>query len=93
MSGLPRSLRGHDTIWVVVDCLTKSMHFLPIRVSNLVEDLSVIYVHEIVRLHRVSVLIVFYRDAHFTLLFFKGMQSVLGSDLRFNTTFHSQNDK
>ena len=51
VSGLFRSLRRHDTVWVVVDHLTKSAHFLPIRLSNSTEDLGVIYVHEIVQLH------------------------------------------
>ena len=56
--GLPRSLRGHDTIWVVVDHLTKFTHFLLIRLSNSVEDLGVIYVRKIVRLHGVPVSII-----------------------------------
>ena len=38
----------HDTVWVVVDRLTKSAHFLPILLSNSVEDLGVIYVREII---------------------------------------------
>ena len=45
---LPMSLRGHDTIWVMVDHLTKSMHFFPIYLSNSVEDLDIIYIPEIV---------------------------------------------
>ena len=51
MSSLPRSLRGHDIVWVVVDRLIKSAHFFPIHLSNLAEDLGIIYVHKIVRLH------------------------------------------
>ena len=51
MSGLPRSLRRHDTVWIVIDHLPKSAHFLPIRLSNLIEDLGIIYLHEIIRLH------------------------------------------
>ena len=88
VSGLPRSLRGHDTVWVVVDRLTKSAHFLPIRLSNSAEDLGVIYVREIVRLHGVPVSIVSDRDPRFTSLFWKGMQSALGSDLRLSTAFY-----
>ena len=93
VSGLPRSLRGHDTVWVVVDRLTKSAHFLPIRLSNSAEDLGVIYVREIVRLHGVPVSIVSDRDPRFTSLFWKGMQSALGLDLRFNMAFHPQTDE
>ena len=62
MSGLPRSLRGHDTVWIVVDCLTKSTHFLPICLSNLVEYLGVIYVRKIIQLQEVLVSIVSNRD-------------------------------
>ena len=69
MSGLPRSLRRHNTIGVVVNCLTKFVHFLPIRPSNSAEDLSVIYVRKIVQLHGVPVSIVSDRDPRFTSLF------------------------
>ena len=48
MLGLPRSLRGHANVWVVVDHLTKSKHLLPIRLSISIEDLGVVYVCETV---------------------------------------------
>ena len=67
--GLPISIRGHDTVWVIVDRLTKSAHFLPIRLSNSVADLGIIYVREIVRLCKVPVSIVSNRDPHFTSFF------------------------
>ncbi|GFY95611.1 hypothetical protein Acr_10g0009960 [Actinidia rufa] len=82
VTGLPRSLRGHDAVWVIVDHLTKSAHFLSIRLSNSAEDLGVLYVREIVS----------DRDPRFTSLFWKGMQSALGSDLRLSTAFHPQID-
>ena len=44
VSDLPRLLRRHNTVLAIVDHLTKSAHFLPIRLSNLAEDLGVIYV-------------------------------------------------
>ena len=47
--GLPRYSRGKDAIWVIVDRLTKSAHFLPMRVSDKVEQLCELYVYEIVR--------------------------------------------
>ena len=90
VTGLPTSLREHDTVWVIVDHLTKFAHFLAIRLSNSVEDLGVIYVHEIVRLHGVPVSIILDKDPRFTSIFWKGMQSALGSDLRLSTTFHPQ---
>ena len=54
--GLPRSLRGDDTVWVVVNRLTKFVHFLSIHLSNSAEDLDVVYIHEIVRLHGIPYL-------------------------------------
>ena len=69
VTGLPRSLRGHDAVWVIVDRLTKSAHFLPIRLSNSAEDLGVLYVREIVRFHGVPVSIVSDRDPRFISLF------------------------
>ena len=48
---LPRSPRGKDAVWVIVDRLSKSAHFIPIRTTNSASDLAPIYVREIVRLH------------------------------------------
>ena len=56
--GLPRTQRQHDVIWVIVDRLTKSAHFLPINVEDSLEKLAQLYVDEIVRLHGVPVSIV-----------------------------------
>ena len=56
--GLPWTQRQHDAIWVIVDRLTKSAHFLPINVKDSLEKLAQLYVDEIMRLHGVLVLIV-----------------------------------
>ena len=48
--GLPRCRSGHDTIWVIIDRLTKSAHFLPIRNSDSLDKLAQLYVREIIRL-------------------------------------------
>ena len=58
VTGLPRTQRQHDAIWVIVDQLTKSAHFLPVNVKDSLEKLAQLYVDEIVRLHGVPVLIV-----------------------------------
>ncbi|KAJ8764497.1 hypothetical protein K2173_006237 [Erythroxylum novogranatense] len=60
--GLPRTPRQHDAIWVIVDQLTKSAHFLPVRENNTLDQLAQKYVSEIVRLHGVPVSIVSDRD-------------------------------
>ncbi|GKD34982.1 putative reverse transcriptase domain-containing protein, partial [Tanacetum coccineum] len=52
---LPKTSRGHDTIWVIVDCLTKSAHFIPTRAINSMETLTRLYIKEIVSRHRVPI--------------------------------------
>ena len=62
---LPRSPRGRDAIWVVVDRLTKSMHFIPMKTMSSAQDLVPLYIKEVVRLHGVPKSIVLDRDAKF----------------------------
>lgn len=64
--GLPRTRRGHDAIWVVVDKLTKTSHFLPMAIGASLESLARLYIDRIVRLHGVPVSIVSDRDPRFT---------------------------
>ena len=66
VTGLPRTQRQHDAIWVIVDLLTKSAHFLPSNVEDSLEKLAKLYVDEIVRLHGVLVSIVSDRDPRLT---------------------------
>ncbi|KAL0291142.1 UNVERIFIED_CONTAM: Transposon Tf2-12 polyprotein [Sesamum calycinum] len=90
--GLPRTLRKHDAIWVIVDRLTKSAHFLPIRLGDSLDKLAELYVSEIVRLHGVPVSIVSDRDPRFTSRFWGSLQGALGTKLHFSTAFHPQTD-
>ena len=92
VSGLPRSRRGCDCIWVIVDRLTKSAHFLAKRSTNNVGQLAKLFIKEIVRLHRVLVSIVFDRDPLFTSRFWARLHKEMGTKLRFSTTFHPQTD-
>ena len=55
---LPRTLRGHDVVWVIVDLLTKSTHFLAVRMTFTLEAFYRLYIREIVRLHGVPVYII-----------------------------------
>ena len=66
MVGLLRCQSGYDAIWVIVDRLTKSAHFLPMKNNDSVEKLAELYVKEIVRLHGTPVSIVSDRDPIFT---------------------------
>ena len=92
VSGLPKTVRGCDSIWVIVDRLTKSAHFLPVRVTYTLDKLAEIYVREIVRLHGVPKSIVSDRDSRFTSKFWKSLQNALGTRLKFSTAFHPQTD-
>nr|KYP57906.1 Transposon Ty3-G Gag-Pol polyprotein [Cajanus cajan] len=64
--GLPRTAKNLDFIWVIVDKLTKSAHFIPINIRYPLERLTKLYIGEIVRLHGVSTSIVSNRDSRFT---------------------------
>ncbi|GJU35984.1 putative reverse transcriptase domain-containing protein [Tanacetum coccineum] len=63
---LPKTLSEHDTIWVIVDRLTKSAHFIPTRETNSMETLTRLYIKEIVSRHGVPISIISDRDSHFT---------------------------
>jgi hypothetical protein len=66
VSGLPRGKKGNNAIWVIVDRLTKSALFLPMRMTDSVDKLSKLYVNEVVRLYSVPVSIVSGKDPRFT---------------------------
>ncbi len=76
--GLPRSLKGHDVIWVIVDRLTKSAHFLPIKVNSTLDKLAWLYIQEIVRLHGAPVSIVSDRDPNSLLVFGRACKQLWG---------------
>lgn len=89
---LPKTQRGNDTIWVIVDRLTKSAHFLAIKESSSAEKLAEIFIREIVTKHGVPVSIVSDRDTRFTSRFWERFQGEMGTRLHFSTAFHPQTD-
>ena len=88
VEGLPRTLRGYNSIWVVVDRLTKVAHFIPIKSSYTAAKLAEIYCQEIVKLHGIPVSIISDRDTIFTSRFWRSMQDHMGTQLKFSTAFH-----
>ncbi|KAL0553782.1 hypothetical protein IC582_007686 [Cucumis melo] len=92
ITGLPRTLKEFTVIWVVVDRLTKSAHFVPGKSTYTASKWAQLYMSEIVRLHGVPVSIVSDRDARFTSKFWKGLQTAMGTRLDFSTAFHPQTD-
>ena len=89
---LPQTPRRHDTVWVIVDRLTKSEHFLVVQMTFTLEELCRLYIREIVRLHGVPVSIVLNRDPRFMAHFWKSFQKAMGTRLMMSTTFHPQTD-
>ncbi|GJV79036.1 putative reverse transcriptase domain-containing protein, partial [Tanacetum coccineum] len=79
---LPRTSSGHDTIWVIVDRLTKSAHFLPMCEDYKMERLAMLYLNEIVARHGVPISIICDRDSRFTSRFWQSMQEALGTRVR-----------
>ncbi|GKA52390.1 putative reverse transcriptase domain-containing protein [Tanacetum coccineum] len=89
---LPRTSSGHDTIWVIVDRLTKSAHFLPMREDYKMERLARLYLNEIVARHGVPISIISDRDSRFTSRFWQSMQEALGTRLDMSMAYHPQTD-
>ncbi|GJV41211.1 hypothetical protein Tco_1419651 [Tanacetum coccineum] len=89
---LPKTSNGHDTIWVIVDRLTKSAHFIPTRETDSMETLTRLYIKEIVSRHGMPISIISDRDSHFTSRFWQSLQSALGTQLDMSTAYHPETD-
>ena len=89
---LPRTKANHDSIWVIVDRLTKSAHFLPMNERFSLDKLVHMYLKEIVVRYGVPVSIVSDRDPRFNSRFWKSFQECLGTKLNMSTTYHPQTD-
>ncbi|GKD66135.1 putative reverse transcriptase domain-containing protein [Tanacetum coccineum] len=89
---LPRTQSGNDTIWVIVDRLTKSAHFLPMRENDLIDKLARLYLKEVVTRHGIPVSIIYDRDGRFTSNFWRAYQKALGTRLDMSTAYHLQTD-
>nr|GEY30354.1 reverse transcriptase domain-containing protein [Tanacetum cinerariifolium] len=76
---LPRTSNGHDTIFVIVDRLTKSAHFIPTRETESIDTLTWLYIKEIISRHGVPISIISDRDSHFTSRFWQSLQNALGT--------------
>ncbi|GJV93491.1 putative reverse transcriptase domain-containing protein [Tanacetum coccineum] len=92
VSGLPRTPSGYDSIWVIVDRLTKSAHFLPMKKTDSIEKLAQLYLKEIVCRHGVPVSVISDRDSLFTSRFWVSLQKALGTQLDLSTAYHPETD-
>ncbi|GJW94237.1 putative reverse transcriptase domain-containing protein [Tanacetum coccineum] len=89
---LPKTSYGYDTIWVIIDRLTKSTHFIPTRETDSMETLTRLYIKEIVSRHGVPISIISDRDSHFTSRFWQSLQNALGTQLDMSTAYHPETD-
>ncbi|GKA12147.1 putative reverse transcriptase domain-containing protein [Tanacetum coccineum] len=92
VSGLPRTPSGYDSIWVIVDRLTKSAHFLPMKKTDSIEKLAQLYLKEIICKHGVPTSIISDRDSLFTSRFWKSLQEAMGTQLDMSTAYHPETD-
>nr|GEZ83338.1 reverse transcriptase domain-containing protein [Tanacetum cinerariifolium] len=92
VSKLPKTSNGHDTIWVIVDHLTKLAHFIPTRATNSMETLKRLYIKEIVSRHGVPISIILDRDNYFTSIFWRSLQNALCTQLDMSMAYHPETD-
>ncbi|KAM1391562.1 hypothetical protein ACFX2I_019269 [Malus domestica] len=89
---LPRTRNGFDGVWVIVDRLTKSSHFIPVREKYPLNKLAKLFITKIVKYHGVLVNIISDQDPRFTSKFWVAFQEALGTKLLYSTAYHPQTD-
>ncbi len=90
--GLPRTSAGYDSIWVIVDRLTKVAHFIPMKTTYSGAKLAELYMARIVCLHGVPKKIVSDRGSQFTSRYWKKLHESLDTRLNFSSAYHPQTD-
>nr|GEW96287.1 putative reverse transcriptase domain-containing protein [Tanacetum cinerariifolium] len=89
---LPSTLSGYDTIWVIMDRLTKSAHFLSMREDDSMDKLTKLYMKKVVTRHGIPISIISDRDPRFALNFWMAFQKALGTRLDMSTAYHLETD-
>ena len=92
ITGFPKSQKGNNAIWVVVDRLSKVAHFLPVREDITAIQLADLYISRILVLHGVPKKIISDRGSLFTSKFWTSFQQAMGTRVNFTTAFHPQGD-
>lgn len=90
--GLPRIKDKYDSIWVIVDRLTKSSHFFLMKTTYTPNDYAKLYLKEIIRLHGILTSIISVRGTQFTAHYWKSFQEGLGTRVNLTTVFHPHTD-
>ncbi|GJS91194.1 putative reverse transcriptase domain-containing protein [Tanacetum coccineum] len=89
---LPKTSQGYDTIWVIVDRLTKSAIFTPMRETDPLDKLARLYLKEVVTRHGIPVSIICDRDPRFASNFWRSLRTLWVQNLSFGTAYHPQTD-
>ncbi|WVZ80510.1 hypothetical protein U9M48_027980 [Paspalum notatum var. saurae] len=92
VTGLPKTKKGNDAIWVIVDRLTKTAHFIPVKTTYGGAKLAQLYIDNVMRLHGAPSRIVSDRGTQFTSRFRRSLQKALGTNLDFSSAYHPQTD-
>jgi transposase InsO family protein len=87
---LPRTSSRYDSIWMIVDWLTKSAHFIPVKVTYVVPKYAELYLTHVVCLHGIPKTIVSDRGPQFTSQLWEGLHKAMGTTLLFSTAYHPQ---
>jgi hypothetical protein len=90
--GLPRTSHGYNSIWVIVDRLTKSAHFIPVAMTYMVRQYAELYISHIVRYHGIPKTIIFDRGSIFVARFWEQLYKCLGTHLIRSSAYHPQID-
>jgi transposase InsO family protein len=92
ITGLPRTLKGYDSIWVIVDRLTKVAQFIPVKTTYKGSQLVELYMAQIMSLHGVPKKIVSHRGSQFSSRFWRSLHENMNTKLNFSTAYHPQTD-
>jgi hypothetical protein len=93
ITGFPKTQRQNDSIMVVIDKLSKSGHFIPMKSTYKAINIFEIFMKEIFRLHGIPKMVISDRDVKFTSNFWKELFAGLDTNLNFNKSYHPQMDR